>query len=237
MKNKFFILIVISLFFQLSTYAILIKIDSSGKYCPFPGITVVSNIQERNYNMWKSVHEKLSKNSLITDYFAPLPLESYHMTMINLYTKRYNGGKKGMKWNSFFKSKLLFLENLKNSLEANSFEPYVNSAALLKPEVSTVIKLLVPLDNLQREKIQNIAQQHGLTNKIPNPFHVTLAYSYKKIPDKIMIKIEKQVNNILKPILNSSSNSSLIFNKPKINYFFDMTKFIEWNKNIKEVDI
>ncbi|KAB8033802.1 DUF1868 domain-containing protein [Fluviispira multicolorata] len=233
----FIVLIGIIFFFQLSAHAVLTKIDSSGNYCSFPGVTVISNIKDENREMWQKVYKKLSDIPLITEYFALLPVESYHMTTINLYTKKYEGGKKGRKWKTFVTSRFSFFKNLKATLESNAFEPRVNSATLLTPKVSSIISLLVPLDDSQKEKIYDVATQYGIVKKIPNPFHVTLAYSYKKVPDEIRIEINKKVNDILKSILASYEKQPIVFKQPKLSYFLNMTAYLEWNENIKDIDI
>ncbi|BBH52048.1 DUF1868 domain-containing protein [Fluviispira sanaruensis] len=232
----FIFLILISLFFAQLSYAELKKIDSSGKYSQFPGITVISKVNKDNHKMWDEIEQKLSQDQLITKYFSLLPAKSYHMTTINLFTKRNHGGQNGKDWNSFIKLKKPLLKNLKIYLEKNAFEPHLKRVELLKTRVTSVISLKVPLEYAQMEKIQMTAAHFSLESKIPKPFHITLAYAYKKIPKKIYLKIIENINKILNPILYTYRDKSVTFEVPKINYFLDMTAYNEWNESIDKIE-
>ena len=62
------------------------RIDEKGQYCPVPGTTVVSAIQEADTEFWRTVYNKLKSCPTVCRYYAPLPHTSYHMTAIALDT-------------------------------------------------------------------------------------------------------------------------------------------------------
>lgn len=60
-----------------------LKIDSTGKYLNFHGYSMISLVDTD-----MSCVEKLLKNSGISEFFSPLPVSTYHMTVYNMWNIR-----------------------------------------------------------------------------------------------------------------------------------------------------
>lgn len=195
------------------------KIDSQGKFLPFSGVTVVAKAQEADKDLWKKVYESLSQNQLITQYYSLLPASSYHMTTINLFTKdEFND------WGNFVSNILPGFQTLHAGLQKAAFEPTVVPET---PLVFGVIMIRFRMDSSQQSKIYSVAKEFSVEDKVPNEFHVTLAYAYKKIPNSDLKKIAEDMNQLL--ITAFKDHPSVKFNSPELCYFNDMTQFFSWD--------
>ena len=202
-----------------------VKVNSKGEYCLFPGITVVSSIGTKNGELWSKVYEALNKSSLIKRYYALLPLNSYHMTTINLFTKKNTSGN----WNSFLEDQLPWFQKLNEKLKIDSFKPQVIK---VEPEMfGQTIHLLIQLGTPQKEKIISLAKELSLVKKVPNRFHLTLGYLYRDISDKNRKVVKKEFKLLINHILNPSPDS-IEFLEPKLCYFQDMLDFIPWDGKV-----
>ena len=195
------------------------KIDSSGRFLPFRGVTVIAQVREENKEMWEHIYKSLDQNCLIREYFSLLPVQSYHMTTIDLYTEVVNPI-----WDKFVSNQLPRLRNLNADLQTHAFQPQVTGG---KPMVSSVIMFLLKMNEHQKEKINLVAKKFQSLKKVPQEFHVTLAYSYKKIPHEASQQIKKDVNDIFESIIES--NPEILFEEPKLCYFRNMTEFTPWD--------
>ncbi len=234
-KLKIFFYFLILCFLKPSSYAEIKKIDSSGNYTSFPGITVLSHIKKNELIIWNKLYSKLKESKIINEYYSLLPVDSYHMTLINLYTKAYTSKNIEDDWKRFITNKNKMFINLDNYLSENAFIPKIPSVNMLLPKISNnTIAIEVPIASEQKEKVNEIANHFKLFKKVPSPFHITLAYSYKVIPAETYQEIEIEFNRIVNSNL-LIYNTPLNFENPKIYYFHDMTNFKLWNKKIKEI--
>lgn len=235
LKLKLFCYLFLLIFLKLKAYGNIDKIDSNGNYIAFPGITVLSHINRDELNIWKQLYNNLNKSKIIKEYYSLLPVESYHLTLINLYTKAYTSKNNEDHWRNFIIKKNKMFISLKNYLEENTFLPSIQTMNIVLPKMSNnTIAIEVPLTQEQKEKINKISNHFNLSKKVPKPFHITLAYSYKLIPSKIYLEIQSEFNKIVTENL-LQYNMPLNFEEPKIYYFHDMTLFKKWNQNIKEI--
>jgi hypothetical protein len=210
------------LFSIKASFAVLEKIDTQGQYLRFPGITVISNINEKDAELWGKVYQAMSENKTITDYYSFLPLESYHMTLMNLFTERYNGAGN---WKSFVDDRLPWFQNLNDDLQAHAFEP---QGTIGRAQVSKSITVLIDLRGDQSDGIYQWAKKLNMVQKVPEKFHVTLAYQYKKPSDEALKEIDEIVNSLLKKALHSKK-TSVSFKEPQLSIFYNMTHFIPWD--------
>lgn len=199
-----------------------LKVNTQGQYCNFPGITVVSSVGTRNSELWAKIYEGLNKSSLIKSYYALLPLTSYHMTTLNLFTKKGTS----RNWNSFMENRLPWFQKLKEKLTTETFRPRVIKA---EPDLSgDTIRVLIQLDPSQKEKINSLARELSLSKNVPDKFHVTLGYRYKDISDKNKKAVKKEFKLIINNLVNSYKEP-IEFLEPKLCYFQDMLDFIPWD--------
>src|SRR2546423_860244 len=63
------------------------KINAEGIYLPFPGFTMVADIADKDKPFFQALHDRLAQIPFLTEHYGLLPVSSYHMTTVNLYTK------------------------------------------------------------------------------------------------------------------------------------------------------
>jgi len=57
------------------------KVNDDGSYRPFFGYTVVADLKDN----LPSIEESILKSDVLKKYFSPLPTDSYHMTVFNIW--------------------------------------------------------------------------------------------------------------------------------------------------------
>lgn len=198
------------------------KIDPSGKYCWFPGVNLISPISNENRNIWEKIHEGLQQLPSLTEYYSLLPVKSYHMTVNNLFTERWDHGGN---WNALILNHLPWFQNLHKGVQALRLQPKAMPESVV---VSGIIYLPLHLEESQIEKIHHLAKEFHVGQLVPSEFHVTLGYLYKQIPEVIRISIHNEAQAMIKKTLKATA-LPLRFEEPKLHYFHAMTEFIPWN--------
>lgn len=197
------------------------KINASGKYTEFPGISVLSKTSKEDVDLWKKLHTLLSKSSLVCRYFAPLPQDSYHLTTMNLCTEMADGGDD---WGAFITDRLSAFKQLSTILNENKIYPQITLKSI---RISGVIQLYFEIPQEQREAIDKIAESFNLAHKVPKEMHITLAYQYKLITglDEEQLKeyLEEQIQQIF------DENPSITLEAPELCYFNSMADFKLWD--------
>ncbi|MFY7697302.1 MAG: DUF1868 domain-containing protein [Legionella sp.] len=198
------------------------KLNSEGKYLTFPGITVVSAINEHDNPLWQLVYNSLKNNQEFTNHFALLPYESYHLTTINLYTKDAIGNEQ---WKKFIETHKVFFQSLNRTLNENSFKPVISVRSI---NIAGALQIMVSLPEEQMKTIQRIAKTHHVEAGIPSVFHITLAYQFKLMKQEALEKLGLALEEIIVTALKNHKGE-LCLSPSKLCFFNDMTKFIPWN--------
>ncbi|WP_162263127.1 DUF1868 domain-containing protein [Legionella rubrilucens] len=200
-----------------------IKINADGRYAPFPGVTVICPVREEDTTFWRAVYQALVDDPLLLRYFSPLPMDSYHMTAINVFTQANEGGEG---WDRFLSAHRPFLQRLKASLDQQCLKPILTIEKII---VSDVVQLYGHLPTALREAIVALARDHHLEHKIPRVFHITLAYRYQTPSDECLQTIIRHVSKRLQNLLQHHADTWPL--KPAGLYWFnDMTAFIPWGE-------
>eukprot|EP01038_Epipyxis_sp_PR26KG_P008603 gene8603-11627_t len=224
------------------------KVDENGFYCPFRGVTVVcawmttvdhmnvdnstADYEDESGNQLKpmaSMHIQrkifnyLSNHSLLAQYYAPLPFESYHMTTMDLITIR-DTSVEG--WVGYIDQNLSTFQHIFQVISnpANVLFPVVSVASFV---VSTVILLILKVDDSQII-IEQVAEELNLKNKIPKEFHFTLAYQFKPIPADHLTQIKLDFAEFISQLYSNGDLSNIQLHQPKLCSFEDMTLFTPW---------
>lgn len=197
------------------------KIDSTGNYIEFPGVTIIAPIiktaQENNF--LHKIHQSLTSSTLLTQYYTPLPYESYHMTTCNLYTKNEHN----LDWFKFITDKLEFFQNLFTQLKTHELIPEASIEAV---QVGRALQLRLSLPENQKTMIRQFAQTLGIEDGLPSFFHITLAYCYKNISDK---KLHQEIVATVEEIIAPYINQNIKLNAPTLCHFESMLAFIPWD--------
>lgn len=216
---------VLVLLFTFSTNCaqseILSKVDSSGRYMRFPGVTVIAPVGEENSNSWKKLYDGLKQSSLIQKYYALLPMSSYHMTTLNLFTEQET---KSANWVEFVDSKRDFFQMIDAKLKSQEFHPQVQ---ILRPEAAGTIHLIVRMDGQHKSKVLAFGREASLPHKVPNPFHITLGYLFTKITQDQKREVEFEVQKLVSQAFGPEP--ALVLDSPRLCFFNDMVAFIPWD--------
>jgi len=202
------------------------KVDQAGNYLPFHGVTVISSIDD-DHDIWKAVNDGIRSCPLVMEYYSILPCDSYHMTVMDLYTKKFDGGEC---WEQFITEKTSFFRALNETIHDRNFT-FNPEITISRSHVTSIISLLVQLDSEQQSKIRDIAEKFNLTVKIPKHLHVTLGHLNKEISAETLTMIQTQVQAVLENTENLFNNL-ISLQAPQLCYFHDMTAFIPWNGDI-----
>jgi hypothetical protein len=183
------------------------KIDRRGNFLPYPGITVISKVDD--CEVFEQIERILRDSEDLKESLSPLPKESYHVTICDIYSN-YLSLEKILKnmdsWISL-KKRLSNFEDIEWTMKME----YVYN----KDTFGIVVKIPPELISLNNE-INNFLGKP--TKYVP---HLTLGYFYNDI----------LIDDDIKPI--KEKIESIIVNKyvsllpPKLCYFPDMTDFRE----------
>mmetsp|Transcript_14311 Transcript_14311/g.21427 ORF Transcript_14311/g.21427 Transcript_14311/m.21427 type:complete len:215 (+) Transcript_14311:106-750(+) len=204
------------------------KVDTSGNYCRFEGFTIVSCVDRAVLSSLQTVYDALAKSELISNYYSPLPLDSYHMTTTMLHNKSNLNDSES--WEEFVYKNMEFYQHLKASVDQQNIKPVFSVKYIL---VSSAIFLMGTIDESHERSICELAEQYGLTsflpffsNRKPREFHITLAYQYKSMSDSTSQNVKE---TILKAIGNALPSEHIHLDSPQLCYHNDMTGFHPWN--------
>jgi len=172
----------------------LLKIDAHGKYCKFPGVTIVSAIRSKDTKIWKELYDKLNQCELLKKHYSPLPFESYHMTTNDIYTQKRDGGSN---WKDFITKDMSRLQQLFKTLSEKKFNPEI---VIDSVRVGGVIMLELKIKEEQENIIRTISKEFDLERKIPPVFHITLGYSFNESSPETEKEIKKTIRRDFKRI-------------------------------------
>jgi hypothetical protein len=190
------------------------KIDAQGNYLEFPGITVIADVDNKDKEFWLHIDEFLNGTIKLRNYYTPLPRSSYHMTTNNLYTQSDDANN----WPALLDDERF--QHLHTKLITNSFTP---TAQIVAIKASYALQLNLILPQSQYALVKTIADEFGIQNKIPNTFHITLAYAYKELSDTQIIAAE------IEQLASLCLKKELTLQPPRLCFFHDMQQFVTWD--------
>lgn len=204
-------------------YSPPVKIDSNGNYLRFRGVTIVSNLKDKDGEIWEIFQKEISNNPIITESYSLLPSSSYHMTTLSLYTEKNDGG---AHFESFIESKLSWFQNVSEKLFLSEINPKVT----VQKAIAGRSALLIPVDlDLESKKINEaFGEALSLKDKIPEEYHLTLGYPFKSLSAEEKLRAENEVQKVVEKIFLPETQT-FEFKKPTLCYFLDMTRFIPWD--------
>jgi hypothetical protein len=206
------------------------KIDEHGNYRQFPGVTVVSMLSPPLAEAGRRLFEVLRTMPSLVEHYSLLPVASYHMTLINLYTERWDtpAGPDGS-WANFIDSGLPWFRQLGQALNAQSLKPRIRVAGPM--QVSSIMYLPLQLsDDAQKDCITGLADSFGIRNLIPPEFHITLGYNYRRMTQEAMqvlrAEVERRAGGIIEEL---RLLGTFELETAHLCSFHDMTEFSPWD--------
>lgn len=196
-----------------------IKVDSEGNYLNFSGLTIISYVDHTNI-IYSKLFDLLSSNKQITEKYAVLPIDSYHMTIVSIVDQR-NFPNIDLYINTHEVELNQIIANL-NNLFTNTIQ-----AKIIDIIVENVISIYLELNEDTLNVIKLLTEKlkvDCVDYKIPKHFHITLAYAYKPVASTEQNQIKNMLEN------NIMLNEYVHLHIPKLCKYNDMTKFIEFNR-------
>lgn len=201
----------------------LTKVDEQGAYSPFSGVTVVSSCYPEHKMFCTTIYNALKSNSLVMEFFSPLPASSYHMTTMSLETEQEIGNL----WDEFILDNLDNYRKIKNELETNPIYPLIEKVQV---NISWTISLTVFLSKAQEIQIKETAKAVKIEDTVPRVFHITLAYPRpnKKTSAVITQRLQNELTAQLETLIGQFHFPMKVA-QAKLCYFNDMIAFHPWN--------
>ncbi len=200
------------------------KIDLvSGNYTSFPGFTVVADVYDQNREFFSEIYKRLSDSQVITEYYALLPLESYHITQFGINEQK---AMTDSQWNSWIKQNQ---DNLTMVHDLFSQQPeFEFRMSSIKDNRLT---FLVSIDQQTVDRHRAVANASNFGREHFHHPHISLGYERKRISSKSTVpqEINNELNKILTEVQQQFSVGVLRASKPELCYFYDMTKFIPFD--------
>lgn len=199
------------------------KIDNTGKYKPFAGLTVVADVFQLNAELFLNFHRKLSENALIVEHCGLLPPESYHITSFSVIEQEFQNWTE-LQFYQWIQSNSKQLERTHQELESSThgftFKLSVDRRRLT---------LWADIETKAAHEQLTVAESVSLVARVPSRFHITLGYQYKQASKATTKLIYEATVACLQECLPNYENTVLYALKPKLCYYHDMTEFISWN--------
>lgn len=204
------------------------KIGPAGVYLPFPGFSTVASVINHNEKnkLFKTLHMRLNDSPIVTKYFALLPLDSYHITIINIETKT---GKSEEGWKFWFQNQVDRLMDAHSLFEEKSRDFNFRIASVDGSSTTPRLTLFAAVDTESEITLKGVVDSVGYLKHVPvQGFHITLGYQYNPYENYTVFPMIKQA--VVAALVGAFGESyqTIIFsaNKPKVCYFPDMKEFI-----------
>lgn len=212
----------------------LTKISHDGSYTPFFGYTVISFLEDSD--KLSDLLNYINQSRFIKKYYTALPLNSMHMTILNLCVfdrdeciKKLNDDE--------FQSKLYVLQDMVDAIVSNERTnvalPRINLSNLKFQAGNT---LTIPVDIVDEKRLQEVQQFRDEGMKYMNiddsrlKFHITLAYNFKHIRASDLSGLYTEFIELSNKIHNLGT---ITLKEPQICFFPDMTKYITLKHHVQ----
>lgn len=213
----------------LTGVCILRKVNDDGDYCPFPGITVISKVNDKT--MSSLLYQGLMNCPVARKYYAILPARSYHMTTYYLSNQAEfsDSVEDDALWRAYVNRELPCLQAVSQAMLElpTSIDVSIHEILVTPRVIQLAVNL--PADILQQIKaLSNHPNRFNRPLYCPDRFHITLAYLYKALPKNEYHPIIKEIHQELKSLQVLRLNSIITLAAPALCYFNDMTDFYSW---------
>ncbi|CAK9024749.1 40S ribosomal protein S11 [Durusdinium trenchii] len=218
------------------------KIDEKGAYLHFPGITVVCDLALESRASLSHLPDLLKASPLLGPYLAPLPVTSYHVTLLDICCQ-YKLGLDDEAWCSFcahprWAAAAKLLRGISGERGEESPEaPFVLRLAVERLEISHgCVGLVLRACGETPEHPSAVAvgrRLEGLLEAQPQkwPWHLTLAYGLnglRRTAESEPTAVEAE-RHALEEQIRRALPDELRFAQAELCRFEDMTAFVPWD--------
>lgn len=196
---------------------------NDGKFSLFPGVTYISFLNTHSKALLSKVYSKLQTSPLITDYYALLPVESYHMTAIPICNAMNTPTPD---FHEYILNELAYFQKFHQHTEYPEQEIKI---IVSNSRCNHVIQLIVDIPEALKKIINDVAEKTNLIDEVPKHFHITLGYQKKYGNHYAPQLIENIVEHYIEEALSESEDRSLIIVPPQLCYYKSMEQFTPWD--------
>jgi len=204
--------------------------QSSGDYLTFGGVTCIANIADRNTNPgWTKIHDFLESDPFFSQYYTPLPVSSYHMTIHPMFTVSSTPGYNPRAFDAELLEKKSGFIEFYDELEKN---PFVPEGKFVTIYTGGIIVIAVELDDDNQERADGLRTMVedvlGIDRMRKYRQHITLAYRSKEFDPKDAVDMKKSYQTLVGIMKNEvlpNSGDKLVFEKAELMLFHDMCLF------------
>jgi len=200
------------------------KLDFQGHYLPFPGYTVICKLNlNEDFDVWCNIINTVVRAKNVTDYYSILPLSSWHVTAINLFTKdEIENRYLSLSWNDYVAAQQSFFNELNQILQQNPISPTLTYADLY---TNGALQIDVRLDADSCGQIEALAKKYHYEHHIPSHFHVTLGYQYQALEPKHLIELKAALAPCIRDYVAHAAPESRQLKPAQLCYFENMLAY------------
>jgi hypothetical protein len=168
------------------------------------------------------VYERLGQTSF-KHYYSPLPLNSYHMTLMNLEVKRDSTPTNEWLINRRITYTNSFLFLLQLNLPVQGIEVEITDLELT--DRVAYLSVRVVNDNVSKlmSEFREKTMEAFKINDRALKFHITLAYSYNEVN---LVKMHSELESLRIFV----REKRVTLNIPKLYFFENMTRFVDFEQ-------
>lgn len=207
------------------------KIDDTGAYQRFGGITLICPVDRDAKAAWAKVYDAIAKDPLLVQYYAPLPASSYHVTIDPLFTER-----EARKSPAEFRAVLRSLsEGFEALHQATVDTPLAPRARLDSVHASRMIlgaslTLDRPEDARGAVDLRNIIEKSiGLPHTHAIKHHMTFAYRFREPENSGVWRMLEQAARRVEDQIRATlvdENGRIALEPAALMEFESMTEFV-----------
>ena len=201
---------------------------ASGDYETFAGVTCIAFVKDRLTNPgWARVYDAIAQDSVLSKYYTPLPVSSYHMTIHPMFTVADVRGATPRAFEAALARVQPGLAQFHTELVEHPFEP---TGTVVGGGARGIIVLAVALDAQHAattEKLRHrIAELTGMNEIRGYRQHITLAYR-STAPTRADEPLLKEAEARLMRLITTSvlPGGRVEFEPARVMLFHDMTLF------------
>jgi hypothetical protein len=177
------------------------KVGADNSFLPFKGRSVVGMLALSD--SWADFYQQLLKTPEILDYFALLPMDSWHITIANisestLETTRIFKEFAKVDWSCSFRIKQIYTQG--------------------------VLLLTVEFDEVACKALLATCAFLGIKHLMPPQFHLSLGYQNRPFPIKTSRALEEKISKTLDHL--NLKNTGQRICSPNVYLFENMAKFV-----------
>lgn len=214
------------------------KVNTDGSYRRYSGVTVISIVK----NDLKHI-ETFLKNSVLSEYYSPLPSSSYHMTLFNIWCtqnkflppheeylktiKNYSNYRKLCNLdncNSLDSKMMEMLSGIHWNIKNINFDDFKVKGSLFAGNTLT-LKIYECNKNPEITKLRSFCIDITKNDDADLKLHITLGYLYKEVPQEKYEILTNEINKLQKLV-----KFELELNPPDVYYFKSMTEYIPFDE-------